>query len=288
MKSIITPLFIAFFISNTYAHKEPIKTLKDKKEAETKRKKILKNKIKAYTVYNHKVNDGKIDYKSKTKFITLLFDKNGNNSELQVFKEGDSLDYKNVFKHDKNNNLLSNSQFSSKLKTLSKSIYFYNKKGLISKQVNYNEKNKIESKFTYKRNLEKNHILFIKYKPLDSVEYQIEYKYKGDIDNGKLIGVLKKEVDNTPLLHVENTFNNEGKRIRKKLFSADNDVLFYFEYKYFKNTNKYSNIVKKLSNDKVFTQTIYKLNAQGFTESTTVIDEDGKIISFSSYIYSNY
>lgn len=98
----------------------------------------------------------------------------------------------------------------------------------------------------------------------------------------------KKEVDNTPLLHVENTFNNEGKRIRKKLFSADNDVLFYFEYKYFKNTNKYSNIVKKLSNDKVFTQTIYKLNAQGFTESTTVIDEDGKIISFSSYIYSNY
>lgn len=286
MKKII--LFIIVIISGysgVYAHDEPVKTSKEKKEKEDKRISILDKNILSYTVWKHKIFNNKPNSNLKRQFLTVLYDKKGNDSEMLVFQNTDTLNYRKVFEYDKDNNMIKMTQYNSN-RALDKSIkYIYDSKGLAKEQINYLGNNKIESKFTYTIDNTNNIILFNKYKPLDSIEYQILYKYEGNVDNGKNVEIIKQLTDETVILRVENIYNNKNKRTQKRIINTNNELMYYFEYYYFEDIDKYSSIVKKSPENKILSKTIYTLNDMGFIKNVKVIDESENILSYSSYEY---
>lgn len=282
MKKIVLLLLVLNYVIGAFAHIEPTKTVKEKKENEEKRKTILKNKIQSYIVWNHEINDHKINFNSKEKNVKFVFDKNGNNTELIIFKKNGEISIKKVLVFDENNNMESNMEYSSDLSLTRKANYYYGTQNKVVSQINYNHNSEIESKFIYVPNTNENIITFTKLNTSDSIEYQIIYKYDENENN---IGVTKQYTSGEIILRVQNIFNINNQRTKKKIFDTDNELLFYFEYTYFENSNKFASITKKSSEGKTISKSLYKLNGFGMLESITETDANDNIISHSTYQY---
>ena len=286
MKESILFILLALFINGTiFAHKEPAKTLKEKEKEAKKRQNILKNKIVSYTLWKHEIKDNKPKMDEQQKFIKMNFDNRGNNVQTAVYKNTDTLSYTIVYSYDENNTITTNSEINPDASLIKRAIYSHNDKGLLESQINYDADNKVESRFTYIPDHKTNTLIFTKYKPLDSIEYQIFYKYDSSINEGNNTEIIKQETDGSLILRVENLFDAQNKRVKKKIIGFNNELLYYFEYFYFENTDDYAVIHKKMATGELISVTKYKLNDSGLVQSVTNTDNTGNILSYTSYDY---
>jgi hypothetical protein len=281
-------LLIAWILIHSFglfAHEEPAKTIKEKEKKEHDRKEILENKIASLTVWKHKIQDNKHHTELKEKFLILSYDTKGNISEMQVYKSNDTLDYKVVFEYDQNNNMIKDTDYKPD-GTIAENIeYTYDEFGRVLEQFNYEANGKFDSKFTYVTDNDNKTVNLNKYKPIDSLEYQIIYKYEGSIDKGNNIEIIKQKPNGELIMRVENVFDENNQRLQKKIFDEYNQLMYYFEYTYFENGDKFSTITKYSPDNQVKSKTIYTLNEIGFTDTVKIVDESGNVLSFSSYEY---
>jgi YD repeat-containing protein len=285
-KLLVIVLGIMINIFLVFAHEEPAKTLKEKLEKEKSRIEIIENEITSLTVWKYEILDNKPDLISKEKFLTTLYDTSGNISEMHFFKADDTLDYKVIFGYDENNNMITDTDYNPDGTIAQRIEYMYDENGRVKEQINYLSSGAIDSKFTYDIDKDGDILLFNKYKPLDSIEYQIIYKYNGSVDNGNNIEIVKQKPDGDLLLRVENIFNDENQRVQKRIFDENNRLLYYFEYSYFDHSNRFSSITKLSSENLPISETIYTLNEYGFIETVKTMDNFGGILSFSRYEYN--
>lgn len=280
---IITGIFI--YSSGLIAHEEPSKTIREKDKKERDRKDIRDNKIISYTVWKHKVKDKTPDLNDKEMFLKVVYDTEGNIAEMNVYKKNDSLDYKIVFGYDGNNNMISDTDYNPDGTIAEKIEYKYDAYGRVVEQYNYEGNNKFDSKFTYETSSNSNSLVLNKFKPIDSIEYQIVYRYDNSIDKGNNVEIVKQKKNGILIMRVENEFDVNDLRLKKKIFDENNKLMFYFGYTYFGDTEKFSEITKYSPEGQIISKTIYELNKAGFTSSVKTIDVSGNLISFSSYDY---
>ena len=280
---IITGILIHSF--GLFAHEEPAKTIKEKEKKEKDRKEILDNKIASFTVWKHKIVNNEYDTVLKEKFMILSYEKKGNISEIQVYKSNDTLDYKVVFGYDQNNNMITDTDYNPDETIAEKIVYKYDEFGRVLKQFNYEEDGKLDSKFTYVANNNSKTVTLNKFKPIDSIEYQIIYKYEGSIDKGNNVEIIKQKPNGELIMRVENVFDENNHRLQKKIFDENNQLMYYFEYTYFEKGDKFSTIAKYSPDNQVKSRTIYTLNEIGFTDTVKIVNESGNVLSFSSYEY---
>ncbi|MBN2683580.1 MAG: hypothetical protein JXR58_13880 [Bacteroidales bacterium] len=280
---IITGILIHSF--GLYAHEEPAKTIKEKEKKEQDRKEIQENKIVSFTVWKHNISDNKQDTVLKEKFLIVSYNTKGNISEMQIYKSNDTLDYKVVFGYDGNNNMITDTDYNPD-GTIAENIeYKYDGFGRVLEQFNFTEDGKLDSKFTYVTDNNSKTVTLNKYKPTDSVEYQIIYKYAGSIDNGNDVEIIKQKPNGELIMRVENVFDENNHRLQKKIFDENNQLMYYFEYTYFGNGDKFSTITKYSPDNQIKSKTIYTLNEIGFTDTVKIVDESGNVLSFSNYEY---
>lgn len=280
---IITGILIHSF--GLYAHEEPAKTIKEKEKKEQDRKEILENKIASFTVWKHKILNNEHNTAEKEKFLILTYDMKGNISEMQVYKSNDTLDYKVVFGYDQKNNMITDTDYNPD-GTIAENIeYKYDGVGRVLEQFNYEMDGKIDSKFTYVTDNKSKTVTLNKYKPTDSIEYQIIYKYEGSIVEGNNVEIIKQKPNGELIMRVENVFDENNHRLQKKIFDENNQLMYYFKYTYFGNGDKFSTITKYSPDNQIKSKTIYTLNEIGFTHTIKTVDESGNVLSFSSYEY---
>ncbi len=280
---IITGILIYSFV--LYAHEEPAKTIKEKEKKEQDRKEIQQNKIASCTVWKHSISNNKLESELNEKFLIVLYDTKGNISEMQVYKSNDTLDYKVVFKYDENNNMITDTDFNPDGTIVENIEYKYDEFGRVLEQLNFEEDGKVDSEFTYISDNNNKTVTLNKYLPNDVIEYQIIYKYEGSIDQGNNVEIIKQKPTGELIMRVENIFEKNNLRLQKKIFDENNQLMYYFEYSYFGNGDKFSTITKYSPDNQVKSKTIYTLNEIGFTDTVKVVDESGKVLSFSSYEY---
>ncbi len=280
---LITGIMIHSF--GLYAHEEPAKTIKEKEKKEQDRKEILENKIASFTVWKHKILNNEHDTAEKEKFLILTYDMKGNISEMQVYKSNDTLDYKVVFEYDQNNNMITDTDYNPDESIAENIEYKYDEFGRVLEQFNYEENGKLDSKFNYVTDNNSKTVTLNKYKPIDSIEYQIIYKYEGSTDKGNNVEIIKQKPNGVLIMRAENVFDENNQRLQKKIFDENNQLMYYFEYTYFENGDKFSTITKYSPDNQVKSKTIYTLNEIGFTDTVEIVDESGNVLSFSSYEY---
>lgn len=286
MKKIILSLILGFLVSSlVVAHEEPAKTLREKKEKEEKAAYYKGKKVVMYTVWKHELKDNKPDKDHKEKFLTTRLDEEGNITEMLVYKNSDTLDYRVSFKYDSHSNMTGETDINPDGSIHEESEYQYDNFGRVISQINYTEKNVIDSKFTYKPDNKSNTITFTKILPSGKTEYVIIYKYDGLVDTGNNTEMIKQKPTGELMMRVENRYDDLKQRTQKRIFDANNKLMYYFEYKYFKGTDQFSEIVKISPEGKVLTKTEYSLNEQGLVQAVATWDADGKLTSFLSYIY---
>lgn len=268
-----------------FAHEEPAKTLKEKEKKEQERKEILLNKIASYTVWKHETQDSTQESVMKNKFLTVIYDNQGNISEMQVYQKNDTPDYRVVFGYDENNNMISDTDYNAD-GTIAENIeYTYDAKGCVVQQLNYEAEGKMDSRFTYTTDRINNTVTLTKYINNDSIEYQIIYTYEGSIDKGNNVEIVKQKPDGELIMRVENLFDANNQRLQKKIFDQKNQLMFYFAYTYFGGGDKFASITKYAPDDQLISKTIYTLNEMGFTQSVKTVDESDKVLSISTYTY---
>lgn len=281
---IILMFFLAFAI--TTAHEEPAKTLKEKADKAKAALEIAKYSINSHTVWVHEIVDNKPDMMSKSELFTVRYNISGYITEMQVFKKGDSLDYIIEFTYDDNFSLLTDTDYTPE-GDISEAIKYQNDEhGRVREQINYLGSGEIDSKFTYSIDDEKNQLIFNKFKPLDSIEYQIIYKYSGNPDISENTEIIKQKQNGELILRVENVFNSQKQRTQKKIYDENNSLLNYFEYEYFSDVDKISKITSYSGSSELLGTTIYEIDQLGFYSSVTRLDKAGNITSFSSFIYN--
>jgi hypothetical protein len=285
VKLFLINLALMLCFSGLFAHEEPAKTLKEKSDKEKARTEILKNKIISFTVWKHQIIDNRKDKMLKERVLTTTYDTGGNLSEMLVYKSNDTLDYRVAFGYDENNNMITDTDYNPEGSIAENIEYTYDESGRVAEQINYQGNGEIDSKFTYAIDNKTNTLIFNKYKPLDSIEYQIIYKYEGTVDNGNNTEIIKQKLNGGLILRVENIFNNTNQRKRKKIFDENNSLIYYFEYTYFEDCDKFSSITKYSPEDQVLSKTEYTLDNSGNIESVVITDNAGNIFSYSSYEY---
>ena len=286
MKRIIFSLALAFLMSSfAVAHEEPAKTLKEKKEKEEKAAFYRGKNVGSYTVWKHEINENKPDLERKDKFLTTRLDEHGNISEMLVYKNTDTLEYRVAFSYDKHNNMTGDTDFNPDGSVNENIEYKYDSKGRVTEQMNYAENNVFDSKFTYSIDEKFRSLTFTKLLPGDSVEYLIIYKYDGPVDEGNNTEIIKQKPTGELIMRVENHFDDSNLRMQKRIYDENNLLLYYFEYKYFEGTNRFSEITKKSPEDQVLSTTVYSLNEKDLVKEVTTRDAEGNLTSFSGYTY---
>lgn len=287
LKFLFLTLFSLSLTNFANAHFEPPKTLREKRKMEQERKLILDNRIRMLTIWNFKVVDGIPDGKGKNKYYTIYYDNNGNISEMVVYNDNGSIKYKDVYIYDEFFNVIELTKYSEE-KMIEKSNFYYDSSGRVTEQINYSADGKIDSRFIYIFDIKNNQIVFLKYKPLNIIEYQILYKYDADPDDANNIEIIKQDSDGKLIMRVENKFNRKNERIEKKIFDENNQLMYYFSYEYFDKINIYSTIEKKSPNDEILSKTEYRINSMNQIEFVATYNHENIIISFLQYTYDLY
>jgi hypothetical protein len=269
------------------AHEDPAKTIKEKQIKEKDRKEIMSLKIQSYTVWNNSVTNGTPGDR-KEKYLVTKFDKKGNIASMSVFKTSDSLDYMVVFTYDKDNNMITDTDYNPSGKITEDIKFFYDEKGRVNEQFNYLSDRNLDSKFAYVTDNKNSDVIFTKYKPLEVIEYQIIYNYYGSVDNGNNIEILKQGPDGKLIMRVENVFDKNNQRTYKKIFDENNKMMYYFEYTYDKETGKLASIDKKSSEGNTTSRTTYTYNIMGQTDTVKTFNESGQLTSFMKYSYDHF
>ncbi len=268
-----------------FAHEEPSKTLKEKEDKEEKRMFILKNKINSVTVWKNKLESGVPDIQSRTKYYTMFYDEKGNLSSIYVFTPTGLLEYRTEYTYDNDNNMISDTDYDIDGNIIEKSEFKYDSEGRVTEQFNYDSTGALDSRFTYTIDNENHQIIFIKYKPLDNIEYKIIYKYSGSVDSGNNIEIIKQKPGGELIMRVQNVFDSNNFRLKKIIYDENNRIMYYFQYEYYKDTKNFSSITKKSEQNKILMKSVYDYNENGLINNVVNYDENNAIITYMSYTY---
>jgi hypothetical protein len=199
------------------------------------------------------------------------------------FKSADSLDVKVVLTYDENNILFTDTDFDAIIIFRGIRLRF-NQDGLSLIKKILGENGVANSEFEYLRD-EKQHTLTMKKILLSGeVEYLLIYQYAESIDEGSNIGITKQTTDGKLIMRVENVFDDNGKRLYKKIFDENDKLMYYFSYKYFDN-GEFKEISKFGADEVLMTKTVYTLNSDGLQNEISSYNSDGKFVSYSEYRY---
>jgi hypothetical protein len=289
MKSIfliIVSLALGLIVSSAVlAHEEPAKTLKEKKEKEEKALFYLERNVASYTVWRHELSENIPDMIQKEKFLMTRLNELGHIAEMLIYKNTDTLDYRVAFTYDDQGNMIGDTDYNPDGSINENIDYSYDSFGRVIEQMNYSANDTFDSKFTYVIDDKSQSLIFTKFKPIDTIEYLIIYKYDGPVDQGNNTEIIKQTPDGELIMRVENIFDESNLRTQKRIFGPNNELMYYFEYKYFENTDRFSEIVKKSPENQILSKTVYTLNEFDLMKDVTIWDAEGKITSYSSYSY---
>lgn len=279
-------IFILFFLLfNSFAHFEPPKTIKERQKYERDRKFVIENRIESITVWKFKIIDGTIDSNRKFKYYEEYYNKDGNLLLIIVFNEDSSEKFRDIYTYDDFMNVVSITEYDNDEMT-ERSEFRYDSLGRVIEQINFIKDYKLDSKFVYKIEKENKRILFNKYKPDDSIEYQILYIYDSDPDYGNNIEIIKQQSDGKLIMRVENIFGPEDLRVQKRIYNENNELTYYFAYKYFNNSDRFSKIEKISAENRILSRTCYNLNSMGLIESIINYNQENEIDNFLVYTYN--
>ena len=277
---------LLIYVSKPYSHEEPAKTLKEKAEKERARTEMLNKKVASYTVWKYKITGNSPDVDSKEKYYTAFFDPSGNISEMIEYGSSGEVKGKTVFGYDDQNNMITDTDYGPDGMVNDKIIYQYDGWGRVTEQINYTGGGAVDSKFTYTIDSAAKRLLFCKYKPLDSVEYRIVYTYESDVDRGNNILAEKQDPSGRLVLRIENEFNSQNLRTKKKIYDENSLLSYYFEYAYENGNENFSSIKKMSPQDALLTVTEYGMNETRLISTAKTTDNNGNILSYFSYEYT--
>lgn len=276
-------IFILFFLYvYSFAHFEPPKTIKEREKYERDRKFIIENRIESITVWKFKIIDGIIDTNQSFKFYEEHYNKNGNLFLVIVFNEDSSEKFRDIYTYDDFMNVVSLTEYAND-EMIERSEFRYDSLGRVIEQINFIKDYKLDSRFVYKIEKENKRILFNKCKPDDSIEYQILYIYDSDPDYGNTIEIIKQQSDRKLIMRVENIFGPVNLRIQKRIYNGNNELTYYYAYKYFNNSDRFSEIEKISAENRILSRTCYNLNSMGLIESIIYYNQENEIDNFLMY-----
>lgn len=285
MKKVLIFIVTITLFNALFAHEEPAKTLKEIKEKENNRLKIISNKTMQVSIWKYQIKDNKYNPDIKEKYIEMNYGQNGTLDEMKVFSTGNVLDYKTKIKYDDNFNMIEDTDYDPDGNIYEQIKYILDEKGRVKEQVNYTINNQIDSKFTYSIDYDKNIVLFEKFKPIDSIEYKIIYKYNGNPDTSNNVKIIKQSADGKQIMKVENIYEN-NLRIKKMIFNENDNLLYWFEYLYDDNENNIE--IRKLdSSGNLLSKTVFSYNDKNQIISVEGY-ENAILKSYYSYEYKQY
>lgn len=269
-----------------YSHEEPAKTSKEKAEKEAKRKQIEASKIAVATSWKYEVKEGIVNKESSTKYLETLYSQNGTINAMKLYKANGKIDMSVFYTYDEFFNMKTEMDRDS-MGNLQENIeFFYDKNHCITKQINYMGET-WDSDFNYKRNENNNTITLIKTIDKELVDYEIMYRFDSKIDLGNTIEIIKQKEDDTQQMRVENVFDSENHRTHKKIFDAENDLMYYFTYTYEPNGD-FKTISRFTSDNQLHNKLVYQYDANQQLKSITTYNTENQIISYLEYTYQNY
>ena len=162
----------------------------------------------------------------------------------------------------------------------------YDSEGRVKEQMNSLARTALSiQNSAYEIDHETHTLTFTKFKPTDSVEYYILYKFDGPVDEGNNTEIIKQKPDGELIMRVENRFDASNLRTQKMVFDENNKLMYYYEYKYFEGTNRFSEIVKKSPENQILSKTVYTLNELDLLQDVSIWDEAGNLTTYSAYTY---
>ncbi len=265
------------------AHEEPAKTLKEKKEAEAKRNKILKNKITRITIWENHIEKGAVT-ENKQKYAELNYDKDGLNTSILIYKLNDTLEEKTIKTYDHNKNMIFDCDFEGISTVSEKSVFQYSETGLIEKVFNIDTNGLISSYAEYNYKAKERLIVFTNYISSGQISYTYNYFYNTDILNGNCIEIEHRDSIGKLVMRVANIFDKNGVRTEKAIYNAENKLDYKFTYTYTEDKN-FSIITKINAAGEIMKTDVYSYNNAGNLISVVSKDKSGTITDAMSYTY---
>ncbi len=267
------------------AHEEPPKTLKEKSGKDRARAEILEKNITSYTVWKHKIKDNKPVTDSKEKYYSVFYDSRGNITEITEYGSDGAVKGQTVFGYDLQDNMVTDTDYGPDAALNDMIKYKYDEMGRVTEQTNYLAGGNVDSRFTYTIDNEIKSLVFCKYNPMDSIEYRIVYSYDGEVDHGNNILALKLDPAGNLVLKIENEYNTDNHRTRKKIYDENGDLSYYFEYGYHPGSDEFQYIKKMSPDGTLITVTEYPVNEKELISSAKTTDSMGNVLSYISYEY---
>lgn len=230
------------------AHEEPAKTKMEVKEKRAEAKRISKQCMKSSLAYKQKFSEGKI---ASEKFLYLQTEYacNGLMESLTLFDSTGKIDTKVVYSYDCAQRMIVDADYDADDKLIEKIDYFYFEDGRLGGSFNY-EGESLDSKFAYRFDKDSKLVEFTKFSVADSLEYKIDYRYKGNPDKSKITEIIKYVPGKDTMMYVKYTFYTSGKVKEKQIWGGNHQLMYKFIYQYDKDINR-SEITKVMPDGKI-------------------------------------
>ncbi len=285
IKGIIFFLLIIFTNSLGYAHEEPSKTLKEKKDKGKKKKQITDSKIKTITVWKY-VFEKELETTAKNKVMVMGYDISGNLSFIEAYKN-DSLTEKAEYTYNTNGDMLTDFDLSPEGKTIEKNFFSFDKKGRVISGISKKDNDSITGYFKILSAKDKKSIAFVKYLPDNKVEYKLIYKYQDDFDKSDYTEACKYDSTGKLILKVVKMYNLKGLQEKKIIYDSNNKISYFFLYGY-DNTGNNNMITKKLADESIEWEDHYTFDNNGNCTEMKSYDKEKKIKIHMLYLFENY
>ena len=286
MKRILTVVWAVIFISvNLWAHEEPAKTLNEKSKKQDESDKVAKAHLKKTWAWNYVASEGKVS-ESGSRIMSMEYDPEGRLSAVEAWKE-DTLDLRVEYGFDEKGNMWADSDFSSKHQLLEWNAYVYDDAGRVISGKSFDATGLLTGRFFIQGSEDKTELSFFKYKPGDTLEYKLIYKYASDYDKEDYAEVIKMDAAGKVLMKVTKKYNAQGQQIEKSIYDGDSALSFTFTFGYDQQGNM-SKITKRKADGSIEWYDEYTHNDQGICTLVKSYDGDGVLTEVVKYVFEYY
>ncbi|MEI6124829.1 MAG: hypothetical protein WCQ95_14515 [Bacteroidota bacterium] len=226
-RMVFLSLMLLWVSLKSYAHEEPPKTNKEKKDRVSQEQKIKKSKIKKSVVM--RLVYGKTP--SKQKVFEHGYDVSGHLTYMDIYKN-DSLLLKNTYTYSPSGDMITSSDFDRKGVLTESTFNTFDEYGSVISGYSKNKTDMLTGYFRIKHSMDKQMIEFVKYSAKDSIEYSMVYSYPNDFDKEDFAELTRYDRKGKPSTRITNKYNEKGELTEKTLFDANGKRLYSFVYVY--------------------------------------------------------
>ncbi len=229
-------MFLVLVSINASGHEEPAKTRLEKKEKQKEAKRISKQCLKSSLAYKQKVSSR---HETAEKYLYLKTDYNcrGFMDSISLFDSTGKIDTKVIYSYDCQQNMILDADYDSDGKLIEKIEYYYFEDGRLKGATGYDGE-KADSRFEYRLDKPGKLVEFTKFIGADSIEYKIDYRYKGNPDKSGITEIYKYIPAKDTLMSVKYVLSSSGKVNEKQIFGNDHKMMYKFKYQYDKKGNR--------------------------------------------------